>query len=420
MRLAAALACAALAAAADDPWAALAPTGVDLVYAAAAPAGTAGMFGHIMLVVRGAGGEVAVAYAARIGDDGPLELAWKGLGGGYDAGLDIDAWAPVLAEYQRTDQRPVWAYPLALDEAARRRLLDAIAARQGRAETYHLLTGNCAAGVADLLDAASPGAAIRQRAGACAMPGEIVRAAHDAGLIGSGRRLPGPGADGRDPLDDPPAGRLDAGWGVDRDGGFASLALRPAWRGRDDMPGSAPLGDALTVLAAELRWHAGAGRIAVQRAELIAVDALARRPDRPYGPAWQAAAGLQRERTGADGDGDTQAGIQGGWGGSWSPAAPVLAWALAAADLRLADDATRPAAGAGLAAGAAADLGPLHAGVRLRALRWVGQDGPWERRAEAAATWRLTRRLALGLDGALGDAWGCRSGEAAARIQVHF
>jgi hypothetical protein len=404
----------------EDRWAALAPLGADLVYAAPAEAGSAGMFGHVLLRVRGANGEVAIGYAADIGDDNPLSLAWKGLTGGYTAGYIIEPWKQELRGYQITEGRPVWVFPLLLDRAGLDRLLADIAGRQDRRSSYHLLSGNCAGGIADLLDSAQPAAGVRDGIGGCASPAGVVRAAHAAGLIDAGSRLPGPGSDRFNPVADPPAGRLALGGGRDGEEGYAGLAWRPAWHAQDDRRGSIALGDALETLAVEMRWQLDSERLVLQRATLLAVESFAQRPSRPLGWAWQASLGSRRERCGEAGSADQQAALAGGWGIGWAPHEDLVAWLTASADLRLVEDLARPAGGGGISGGVLLGFAGGVLDLRARALRWDGQAGTYELEADAVLSLPLGRHSGIALEAAWRDAGDWQAATWAAGWRLYF
>lgn len=406
--------------AAEDRWAGLAPQGADLVYAAPAETGSAGMFGHVLIRVRGAENAVAVGYAADIGDDNPIELAWKGLTGGYTAGYTIEPWGQELHGYQVGEGRPVWIFPLRLDQPGLARLLERIADQQGKRGDYHLLSGNCAGGIADLLAAVQPEAGVRDHLGSCASPAGVVRAAQAAGLIDEGHRLPGPGSDRFVPTADPPASRIALGGGWDGEEGFASLAWRPAWHAQDDHRGTIALGDALEVLAVEARWQARSERLVLHRATLLAVESLAQRPTRQLGWAWQASLGSRRERSGEAGLPDQQAALAGGFGASWAPHEDLVAWLTAGIDLRLVEDLAKPAGGGGLAAGVLLEVAGCVADLRARALRWDGQTGQRELAATIGLSAPLGRNAGLAVTAGWHDAWGWRAGSLAATWRFYF
>lgn len=416
--LAALLAAAALAGA--DGWEGLAPQEAELVLAAPTQAGTGGMFGHILVVVRGERGEVSLTHAADLGDDGTLALAWKSMTWAYTARLEFDPWPLQLRAYQQIERRPVWSYPLRLDQAGLDRLLEAAREGQSHPAPYHLLAANCTRGIAELLDAAAPGNGFADGLGAWGMPADLLRAADRAGLIGAGRRLPGPGDDGRDPLADAPPGRIALGGGVDDGDGYAEIAVLPAWRGRDDAPGSVPAGDALEILAATARWYDGAERPVLHRATLIAVEAWSRRPAAPLGLGWAAAAETRRERLGASGRGDVQPTVHGAVGPAWAPAEEMVVWLAACADARLVDAAAHGAAGAGGETGAVAYAGPLRLDLRARLAVWTGSQDGSERRVQAGLGLAGGRRLSLRAQIGWSDAWDREAVDAGGQLRLHW
>jgi hypothetical protein len=419
MKLAAALLAAAALAGADG-WEGLAPQAAELVLAAPTQAGTGGMFGHILVVVRGERGEVSLTHAADLGDDGTLTLAWRSMTWGYTARLELDPWPLQLRAYQQIERRPVWSYPLRLDQAGLDRLLDAARESQRNPAPYHLLAANCTRGIAELLDAAVPASGLADGLGAWAMPADLLRAADHADLLDAGRRLPGPGDDGRDPLADPPAGRIALGGGSDDGDGYLEATLLPAWRGRDDAPSAVPAGDALEVLAASARWYHGAERPVLQHATLIAVEAWSRRPAAPLGLGWAAAAEARRERRGTDGRGDLQPGVHGAYGPAWAPGTESALWLAARVEGRLADDATRGTAGAGGECGAAAYAGPLRLDLRGRLLAWAGANHGSERRIQAGAALALGRRWSLRAQATWSDAWEREAVDAGGDLRLHW
>lgn len=406
---------------AEDPWAALAPASAELVLAAPSAAATAGMFGHILVVVHGAGGSVALTHAAAVGDDPAPLLAWRGLTWGYTARLSIDPWHDELRAYQQAERRSVWAYPLRLAPEGLGRLLEAAASAQADAVPYHLLQANCTRGIAELLDAAAPGAGIASGLGACAMPGDLLRAADRAGLLGPGSRLPGPGRRGRDPRGDLPAARVDLGGGSDDGHAYAQAGFAPAWRTRDDAPASVPPGDALEVLAVALRRYEGSpGGPRIERLALIAIDAHACDAERPVGLGWSGDAGLRRHRTRPGPSGELQPAIAGSFGPAWAPVEEAVLWLAAAADLRLVDGLASGAAGFGGAGGAVADLGALRADLRLRLIAWGGGIGGSEGRAALGGSIALGSQLSLRAEAAWQASRDRAWLDAGARLAAHF
>lgn len=391
---------------AAESWQGFAPLGADLVFAAPSEAGTGGMFGHVLLRLRGEHGDVAVGYMAELGDDGMLAMAWKGLFGGYEATYDITPWHGQMRSYQRDEGRPVWIYPLRLDPGGLTRLLERIADYQGHTGDYHLLADNCAGGIADLLDAAASGAGVRAAAGRWSSPGGVLRAAHASGLLEAGSRAEGPGSDRFDPLDDRPVRRLCAGGGYDGEEPYASLALRPAWHTVGDPRGSIALGDTLEVLSAEARWLADSGRAVLQQATILAVQGCAQRGERIAGRAWRGALEARRELIGPDGRGDLQAALSGGFGVGLNTHQDLTAWILAVGDLRLIDDGAQTAAGGGAEFGAHGGGRNLSVDLRMRWLAWDGQLDRREAEARGGVTQALGQRDALRGEASWREAWG--------------
>ncbi|MCX8040325.1 MAG: DUF4105 domain-containing protein [Planctomycetota bacterium] len=368
-----------------DPWAALAPRQAELVFAAPAATGTAGTFGHVLLRLRGAGGEVAVLYAAEpasYAEDQPWELLWKGLSGGYAASVQVTPWAVELAGFRDQEGRSLWLYPLRLGDAEFSALLREIVARQGEQRPYHLLADNCAAGIVRLLDAAAPQRGLAARVGRWPSPAGVVRAAVASGLIDreGGERIAGPVSRRDDARRLAPPARLGLAFGWADERVCGELQGRLLWAGLDDPASGSPPGDELRALDLALRWSEG-GELAVPRATLLSVQAASQEPRRPLGPAWRGELGHRRS-----GD-DDQAQLLLAGGGSWAAHGALSLWALALADGRLIDDAQHGALALGGELGGHAVLGDGALWARLQRRRWWSAPRAWTSSVEGGLAW---------------------------------
>ncbi|MEK7414683.1 MAG: DUF4105 domain-containing protein [Planctomycetota bacterium] len=404
------------------PWSAFAPDRAALIYAAPAASGAAGMFGHVLILVHGKGGDIAVAWAANIGDDSIPALAWKGLFGGYTGGCETSPWDRVRRDYQRVERRTLWRYDLQLTDAEFHHLLDAIASEIGKRHAYRLLNDNCASGIAGLLDAARPAAQVRASLGRLATPLDVVRAAHAAKLIGVGVALDRDGqpaeAPTHDPIEDHRCGRIALSAGRDDHQSYVGLSVRPAWHAALDPAQTIPLGDALTVLSAEARWYEH-DRVHLQQVDLLTVESLSQRQVGLAGVAWSAHLGS--ERTYTHDHGLTQHGVLAvGMGGSWLASPNALIYALALADARLVDDVAQPAAGLGVEAGLRYRMGPLTAETQIRSLAWGGSLHGGETRADVGLGLRLTSDLSIDISWGWMRAWGHEATQASFGLSAFF
>ncbi len=103
------------------------PRGVALVFPSAYMSTPASMFGHTLLIIRSRYANrllsQGINYAATTNNDNGLLQAFKGLLGLYPGYYSLLPYHQLVQEYSDLDQRDMWEYDLALDDAATRRLM---------------------------------------------------------------------------------------------------------------------------------------------------------------------------------------------------------------------------------------------------------------------------------------------------------
>jgi hypothetical protein len=149
------------------------------------------MFGHTLLRLdRGAadGGSEYLSFAVNFGalvdaDDNGLFYAFKGLAGGYSGQFEVDHYYKKIQEYNRSENRDIWEYPLNLDEAETERLILHLWELRRINFAYYFFDENCSYRVLELLEVARPGVDLTSGFPLTAIPIDTVRAVQRADMI---------------------------------------------------------------------------------------------------------------------------------------------------------------------------------------------------------------------------------------------
>lgn len=141
------------------------PAGVSLVFATAYPNNPASMFGHSFLKVnskRNKGQlpllDWSLNYAAMVPpEENPFAFAYFGLAGGYAGQFALVPYYAKIEEYGYSEGRDIWEFDLALDEAQRLRLIQAVWEIETNSHFYYyFFDENCSYQVLTLLEVVRP------------------------------------------------------------------------------------------------------------------------------------------------------------------------------------------------------------------------------------------------------------------------
>lgn len=176
-----------------EAWlAALDPQRVRLIFPTAFLNSPASMFGHTLLRIDGGDTarrpellSYAVNFAAETGEEAGVAFAVKGLTGGYPGIYGVYQYYDKVREYAWIENRDVWSYPLALDDAEIARLAAHLWELDEVRFDYYFLTKNCSYQLLALLQAARPSLRLTERFDWYAIPADTIRAlAEVSGLLG--------------------------------------------------------------------------------------------------------------------------------------------------------------------------------------------------------------------------------------------
>lgn len=166
----------------------LRPREAQLVFASGFLNSPASMFGHTLLVVRGAEESQLLAqginYAASLppGAFDPLYVM-KGLLGFFPGQFSATPYHRKVQEYSDLDQRDLWEYRLSLSPAEVTALLRHAWELRGIWSDYWFFDENCSYNLLFLVQAARPGLQLTGHGGAWVLPVDTVRWIADAGLV---------------------------------------------------------------------------------------------------------------------------------------------------------------------------------------------------------------------------------------------
>lgn len=161
---------------------------LSLVFASSYPNNPASMFGHTFLRLNTKGGnpllDYAVNFAATTGVDGGVEFALLGVFGGYEGHYSLAPYFIKVNEYNNSEARDLWEYPLKLNQDA----INLMLAHLWELESttyfdYYFFDENCSWQILRLLEAAAPELKLSAHSPFYVVPSETVRILADAHLL---------------------------------------------------------------------------------------------------------------------------------------------------------------------------------------------------------------------------------------------
>lgn len=159
------------------------------------------MFGHTLLRLdpgEADGGSEYLSFALNFGalvdpDDNGLFYAFKGLAGGYAGQFEVDHYYKKIREYNRSENRDIWEYPLNLTPEETERLVQHLWELRGINFAYYFFDENCSYRILEMLEVARPGLDLTSGFPVTAIPIDTVRAVEQAGLVRDKRFRPSQG-----------------------------------------------------------------------------------------------------------------------------------------------------------------------------------------------------------------------------------
>ena len=149
------------------------------------------MFGHTLLRLDPGvadGGSEYLSFAVNFGalvnpNDNGLFYAFKGLAGGYAGQFEVDHYYKKIREYNRSENRDIWEYPLNLTEDETERLIQHLWELRGIDFAYYFFDENCSYRILEMLEVARPGLDLTSAFPLTAIPIDTVREVQRAGLV---------------------------------------------------------------------------------------------------------------------------------------------------------------------------------------------------------------------------------------------
>lgn len=151
------------------------------------------MFGHTLLRLDPKADREHMdwlAYGVNFGanvppGDNSLVYAYRGLSGGYPGQFVVEPYFKKVQEYNRTENRDIWEYPLNLSTEETERLTTHLWELKDINFDYYFFTENCSYRLLELLEVARPSTELTDDFGISAIPIDTIRAVERGGLIGS-------------------------------------------------------------------------------------------------------------------------------------------------------------------------------------------------------------------------------------------
>lgn len=154
---------------------------LSLVFASSYPNNPASMFGHTFLRLNTTNGsnpllDYAINFAATTGEDGGVEFAFLGLLGGYEGHYSLAPYFIKVNEYNNSEARDLWEYPLTIGKES----IDMLLAHLWELEStthfdYYFLDENCSWQILRLLEVANPELNLSSLSPSYVIPAETVR-----------------------------------------------------------------------------------------------------------------------------------------------------------------------------------------------------------------------------------------------------
>ncbi len=188
-----------------EAWlAALAPSGVSIVFASAYSSNPASLFGHTLLRIEHTQTPALLAYAVHyaavpVNDDNPIVYMAKGLTGGYPGFYMLSPYHDLVSLYTDGESRDLWEYSLNLTaDEARKLCLHLWELMNTAWAPYWFFDENCSYALLSLLEAVRPQTHLLQRFPGVVIPLASIRALRTEGFISElPKRRPSRKADSR-------------------------------------------------------------------------------------------------------------------------------------------------------------------------------------------------------------------------------
>ena len=175
-----------------EKWRQLIPSHkVTLIFPAYHLNSPSSMFGHTLLRLDDAeekhGSDwlsVAVNFGANVSsDDNSLFYAFKGLSGGYPGFFIVESYFKKIQEYNQTEKRDIWEYPLNFTPEESNRMVEHLWELKEIEFDYFFFDENCSYRLLELLEVARPGIDLTSSYGLSVIPVDTIRSIEEAGLI---------------------------------------------------------------------------------------------------------------------------------------------------------------------------------------------------------------------------------------------
>jgi hypothetical protein len=216
------------------------------------------------------------------------------------------------------------------------------------------------------------------------------------------------------------AGRITAGMGVRAERFYLELGWRPAYHDLLDADEGFTKGAQINFLHLKGRYYPGDDALRLESLKLVDIVSLAPR-DLFFKPvSWKVNGGMQR-KTFADGIDRPYLGLNTGGGLAWQPQPATLFYLMAEADLNASDRWSRKAAaGIGGTAGLLISLSSEWKAHLTATAMAYGIESHQHYRADAAQSYRLTRQLAVTLQGRWEKSFGHSRTELSTALRRYF
>ena len=182
-----------------DQWRELIHAGsVVLVFPAHHLNNPSSMFGHTLLRLDPRPDREQVdwlSYGVNFGANVPagensILYAYRGLSGGYPGQFIVEPYFKKIQEYNRSENRDIWEYPLNLSADETDRLVTHLWELKEINFDYFFVTENCSLRLLELLEVARPGVELTDQFSLTAIPIDTVRAVERGGLIAATKYRP--------------------------------------------------------------------------------------------------------------------------------------------------------------------------------------------------------------------------------------
>ena len=171
-----------------------------MILASAFPEAPPSMFGHIFMQLSSAKTadlkqiglfDQGLNFAAVIPKDAGIEMAYKGMFGGYEGHFTVAPFYQMLAEYSHTEERDLWIYKLNLSQAETTDLLLHVWEIEMNQSylAYFFLDENCAYQLLSILQVVRPNTELTSGFGAYALPVTAIQFLEANGFLSATRTV---------------------------------------------------------------------------------------------------------------------------------------------------------------------------------------------------------------------------------------